>query len=119
MITDDFGNLVQPAVVRSIFEQLDEGEARMGRIEGDVGDVRADLAAVRRDLEANTKATQATAQATQELGKSTADLVDFLQALKGMFKVLDWLGRMAKPIASILALGSAALALYAAWKGHK
>lgn len=112
MITDDFGNLVSPASVRSIFEQLDEGEQRMGRIEGDVGDVRADLAAVRKDLEANTKATQ-------ELSKSTSDLVEFIQAMRGLFKVLDWVGRLAKPIASILALGSAALALWAAFKGHK
>lgn len=98
VITDDFGNVVPTATVRSITQRLDEGDTRMGRIEA--------------DLASNTKATQ-------ELSKNTADLVDFLQALKGMFKVLDWLGRMAKPIASILALGSAALALWAALKGHK
>lgn len=98
MITDDFGNQVLPPSPRTISERLNDGDARMTRIEA--------------DLASNTKATQ-------ELSKSTSDLVDLIQAFKGMFKVLDWLGRMAKPIASILALGSAGLALWAAWKGHK
>ena len=105
MIVDDFGNLVPPSAVRGISQRLDDGDARMTRIEA--------------DLASNTKATQELGKSTQDLSKSTADLVEFIQALKGMFKVLDWLGRMAKPIASILALGSAALALWAALKGHK
>lgn len=109
---DDFGNQFHPSTVHAINEQLVVGELRMGRIEGDVSDLRDDMTVVRRDLAANT-------EATQRLDKSTADLVEFLQAMKGMFKVLDWFGRMAKPIASIFALGTAAMALYAAWKGHK
>lgn len=112
MIVDDYGNLVSPAAVRSIWESLEEGDARMERIEVDVGGLRLDLDGVRRDLKANT-------EATQELSKNTADLVEFIQALKGMFKVLDWLGRVAKPLALIFGLGTAALGLYAAWKGHK
>lgn len=105
MITDDYGNLVPPSAVRGISQRLDDGDARMTRIEADLAN--------------NTKATQENTKATQEVSKNTADLVELIKALKGMFKVLDWLGRMAKPIASILALGTAALALWAAFKGHK
>lgn len=105
MIVDDYGNLVPPSAVRGISQRLDDGDARMTRIEADLAN--------------NTKATQENTRATQEVSKNTADLVELIKAFKGMFKVLDWLGRMAKPIASILALGSAGLALWAAWKGHK
>ncbi|WP_428001789.1 hypothetical protein [Acidovorax sp.] len=105
MIVDDYGNLVPPSAVRGISQRLDDGDARMTRIEADLAN--------------NTKATQENTKATQEVSKNTSDLVELIQAFKGMFRVLDWLGRMAKPIASILALGSAGLALWAAWKGHK
>ncbi len=104
MITDDYGNLVPPSAVRGISQRLDDGDARMTRIEADLAN--------------NTKATQENTKATQDLSKSTADLVAFIQALKGLFRVIDWVGRLAKPIASILALVTAGLALWAASKGH-
>lgn len=111
MIVDDFGNLVPPSTVRSINQRLDEGDARMGRIEGDVGDVRADIAAVRKDLETNTKATQAVAT-------NTAELVEMFQAMKGALKVLNWIGSWAKPLAYVIGLGTAALGFWTAIKGH-
>ncbi len=112
MIQDDYGNLVVPPSAIGINQRLDHGDARMGRIEGDVSDVRVDLAAVRENLAANTTATQ-------ELSKNTAEIVEFFQAMQGLFKVLNWLGAVAKPIGYIVALCTATLALYAAFKGHK
>lgn len=97
MITDDFGNLVSPPSPRTISQRLDDGDARMTRIETDLAN--------------NTKATQ-------ELGKSTAELVAFIQAMKGLFKVLDVIGRWARPISYIVALITALLTLWAAFKGH-
>ncbi len=104
MIVDDFGNLVPPSTVRGINHRLDEGDARMTRIEGDV-------AAVRSDLKANTEATQAVAT-------NTAELVEMFQAMKGALKVLNWIGSWAKPLAYVIGLGTAALGFWTAIKGH-
>lgn len=104
MIVDDFGNLVPPSTVRGINQRLDEGDARMTRIEGDV-------AAVRSDLKANTAATQAVAT-------NTAELVEMFQAMKGALKVLNWIGSWAKPLAYVIGLGTAALGFWTAVKGH-
>ena len=92
MIQDDFGNLVRPPVSDSIFARLEEGDARMTRIEQDLAD--------------NTKATRATAE-------STSELVDLLQAFKGAFKVIDWVGKLARPVGFIV---SAGLAIWASLK---
>lgn len=103
-MTDDFGNLVPPPTVRSINQRLEAGDARMTRIEDDV-------AAVRSDLQANTIATQAVAS-------NTAELVEMFQAMKGALKVLNWIGSWAKPMAYIVAFGTAAVGFWTAIKGY-
>ena len=35
---------------------------------------------------------------TQRIETNTADLIDTFKALQGAWKVLDWLGKLAKPI---------------------
>lgn len=57
---DDFGNAIGPHVVRTISARLDDGDARMQRIEGDVSALRSDLAE-------NTAATKAVVESTSEL----------------------------------------------------
>ncbi len=104
MIVDDFGNEVALGTVQGITQRLDEGDTRMGRIEGD-------LAAVRADLNANTEATQAVAS-------NTADLVELLQAMRGALKVLNWIGNLVKPMGYIVAFGTALLGAWTAIKGH-
>lgn len=101
---DDFGNQILPAAVKTISARFDDGDARMGRIEGDV-------AAVRAELEANTRATQSVAD-------STAELVDFFHAMRGAMKVLNWIGKLARPLGAIIGLGAAVLAAVAASKGN-
>lgn len=104
MIVDDFGNVVPPASVRSINKRLEDGDLRMSRIEDDV-------AAVRVELQANTAATQAVAT-------NTAEIVELIQAMKGALKVLNWIASWAKPMAYIVALGTAAVGFWTAIKGH-
>ena len=102
---DDYGNTILPPAVKTISARFDDGDARMGRIEGDV-------AAVRAELEANTRTTQAVAD-------STAELVDFFRAMKGAMKVLNWSGKLARPLGAIVGLGAAVLAAVGAAKGMR
>lgn len=104
MIVDDYGNEVALGTVQGITQRLDEGDTRMGRIEGD-------LAAVRADLNANTEATQTVAA-------NTGELVEMFQAMKGALKVLNWIGSLVKPMGYIAAFGTALLGLWTALKGH-
>ncbi len=85
-----------PGELRAIHTRLDTGDERMTRIE--------------QDLAANTEATKKTAE-------SIAELVEVFGALKGGFKVFEYLGKLAKPMSAIIALGAAVLGLIAAWKG--
>lgn len=95
MIQDDYGNLVARATTTNLYTRMDTGDARMDRIE--------------LDLAANTAATQ-------EVASNTAELVGILNALKGAFKVIEFIGKLAKPLGYIVALGAA---LSAAWTAAK
>lgn len=95
---DDFGNEIHPLTVHDIRKRLSDGAARMARIEA--------------ELAANTAATEA-------IRVSTAELVEFFCAMQGAFKVLNWLGRLARPMSYIVALAAAGVGLWSAIKGHK
>lgn len=95
---DDFGNEIHPLTVRDIRRQLGDGAERMTRIED--------------GLAANTAATEA-------IRVSTAELVEVFRAMQGALKVLNWLGRLARPMSYIVALAAAGLGLWSAIKGHK
>lgn len=98
MITDDYGNNVEPPSIAALTERLDKGDARFARVEKELADNTA---------------------ATQRLEKSTADMVEFFSAMKGAFKVLNWIGAAAKPFASIVALGTAIWGAWLTLRGHK
>lgn len=101
MMQDDYGD----ELPKTLDERLMAGDERMTRIESNV-------AALGQELADNTKATR-------EVAESTRDLVEFFQAMKGAFKVLNWLGKIAKPAGYIVALGTAVAAFWSALKGGK
>lgn len=86
---DDYGNAITPHAAKTINARLDEGDARMTRIED--------------ELRANT-------EATQQVRDNTAEMVEVFKAAQGAFKVLNWIGRAAKPITYIVMLGTAGVA---------
>ena len=93
-----FGNQVTPPRPKTIYERLDDGDARMAAIEA--------------DLAANTKATQ-------ELAAAVQDVVAFFSAMSGALKALDMLGRLTKPLGYIIAFCAAAVSFWTAIKsGH-
>ena len=48
-----------------------------------------------------------------------AEMLDFFKAMKGAFKVLNWVGALAKPLAGLVALGVALAAAWAAARGGR
>ena len=93
---DDYGDEL-PALTRmQINERFDKGSERM--------------AAIERDLKAATQELQARNQ-------QMAELLEFFAAMKGAFKVLNWVGKVAKPLAAIVMLGGACVGFWTAIKG--
>lgn len=93
---DDFGNEIPPLTVHDIRQRLRDGAVRMARIEAELGVVTASTDAIKAD---------------------TSELVDFFKAMQGAFKVLNWMGNVARPVAAIAALAAALWGLMAAVKG--
>jgi hypothetical protein len=54
-------------------------------------------------------------ETTTRVDNNTRELVDMLNSWKGAFRVFDFVGKLAKPLAGIVALGAAV----AAWWSHK
>lgn len=75
----------------TINARLDEGDQRMARMEGQM----AENTALTRRVDANT-----------------ASIVEAFQTLQGAFKVLETLGKLARPLAWIGAFG---VTLYSFW----
>lgn len=98
MIQDDYGNLVDAASYGSLNARLDAGDKRMTRIED--------------ELSENTKLTA-------QLATNTADIVEFFAAMQGAFKVLNWIGRLAKPIGVIAAAAASIAGAVSVLKGAK
>lgn len=90
---DDFGNELPALTALQVNERFDKGSERMAAIERELGKTRQEL---------------------HELKQQLADLLEFFGAMKGAFKVLHWLGRLAKPVAYIVMLGTACLGFWTA-----
>ncbi len=98
---DDFREL--SVRVLRIEDELIVGATRMARTEAAAEQIRA-------DLEENTKMTK-------EVLGGLVDVVEFFTAMKGAFKVLNWLGAVAKPVTAIVGLVTAAAVAWKAWGG--
>lgn len=74
---DDFGNEVHPQTIKEL-------QARMDSIQ--------------MQLDENT-------DVTRRNESNTLELIDILNSFKSAFKVLTWIGNLAKPIGAIVGLG--------------
>lgn len=83
------------ADVRRIDQRLDRGDARFDTLE--------------EQIKTNTELTKKSCE-------DTGEMLEFFRAMKGAFKVLNWIGKLAKPLAAIVALGAALLGLWTAAK---
>lgn len=95
-MVDDHGNELPAATLQQINQKFDNGSTRMAGIE-------RELTATRKEL--------------HELKQQLQDLLEFFEAMRGAFKVLNWLGKLAKPTAAIVGLGAACVTAWSAWRG--
>ena len=90
-------------------EQHDEQLALINDIEKRllVGD--GEMKQIRDDLALNTAETK-------KIASSTAEIVEFFESMKGAFKVLNWIGALARPVGAIVAMG---VAMWGAWTAFR
>jgi hypothetical protein len=82
-------------LLEAVNKRLDDGDARMGRIEEGLADNTA---------------------ATNRIEANTSDLIEAFANLKGAFKVLNWIGKFARPVGYIAAAVAAVISLWTAFK---
>ena len=71
------------------------------------------------DLAHNTQATARVEAKTDQVAADTSELVELMHSVKGAFVVLNGLGRLAKPITALLALGTSLVVLWDSIKGAR
>ncbi len=84
-----------------------------------VKSLHARVVQIEADMAANTQATARNTESIETIRQNTQDIVDTFQALAGGFKVLQGLGRLARPLAYIVGLVTAVITAYSAWRGIK
>ena len=85
---DDFGNEVHPQTIQELRLRMDT---------------------IQQQLDENT-------EVTRRNESNTLELIDILNSFKSAFKVLTWIGNLAKPIGAIVGLGLGLLGVIQAAK---
>lgn len=81
--------------------------------------LHARVVQMEQDMAHNAEATARNTDSIETIRQNTQDIVDTFQALSGGFKVLQGLGRLAKPLAYIVGFVTAVITAYSAWRGIK
>ncbi len=100
--------------MRDEFEQdvaraLNHGDKRMNSLADEIAVVKLEQAEHRRLLKENTDETKA-------IKADTAELLEAFRSFKGAMKVLEWIGKAAKPLGYVVGLGASVAAFWTAMK---
>ena len=100
--------------MRDEFEQgvanaLSEGDKRMNSLTDEITAVKLEQAEFRHLLKENT-------DATNSIKADTAELLEAFRSFKGAMKVLEWIGKAAKPMGYIAGFCAS---MYAFWTAVK
>lgn len=79
-------------------------------VQGQLAEVTERTSQLRHDLNENTAATKS-------IKDDTSEMLELFRALKGAFTVLNWVGKLAKPLAALAMAGASFAALWASLKG--
>lgn len=93
-----------------VAEELAEGDKRMDSLTDEVTAIKLEQAQFRVELAENTNATK-------RIEANTAEMLDVFESWKGAMKVLNWIGKAAKPLGYVVGLGASITAFWAALKG--
>ena len=97
------------AFENDVARALDKGDRRMNSLADEIAVVKLEQAEHRRLLKENTDDTKA-------IKADTAELLEAFRSFKGAMKVLEWIGKAAKPIGYIAGLCASVAAFWAAMK---
>lgn len=95
---------------RSVAHALQQGDQRMNNITDEVTAVKLEQAEFRVLLKENT-------DATKEIKADTAELLAVFHSFKAAFKVLEWIGKAAKPMGYIVVLAGSVYGFWSTIKG--
>lgn len=95
--------------LQQIHEKLAQGDKRMDSLTDEVTAIKLEQAQFRVELAENTNATK-------RIEANTAEMLDVFESWKGAMKVLNWIGKAAKPIGYVVGLGASIAAFWAALK---
>lgn len=99
----------QDAFEQDVARALDHGDKRMNTLTDEITVVKLEQAESRRLLKENTDATNA-------IKADTAELLEAFRSFKGAMKVLEWIGKAAKPLGYIVGACASVAAFWAAIK---
>ena len=97
------------AFENDVARALDKGDRRMNSLADEITAVKLEQAEFRRLLKENTDDTKA-------IKADTAELLEAFHSFKGAMKVLEWIGKAAKPMGYIAGLCASVTAFWAAMK---
>ena len=97
------------AFENDVARALDEGDRRMNSLADEITAVKLEQAEFRRLLKENT-------DATNSIKADTAELLEAFHSFKGAMKVLEWIGKAAKPLGYIAGFCAS---MYAFWTAVK
>ena len=94
---------------QQVANALSQGDTRMNSLADEITAVKLEQAEFRRLLKENTDATNA-------IKADTAELLEAFHSVKGAMKVLEWIGKAAKPVGYVVGLGASVAAFWTAMK---
>lgn len=94
---------------QQVANALSQGDTRMNSLADEITAVKLEQAEYRRLLKENTDDTKA-------IKADTAELLEAFRSFKGAMKVLEWIGKAAKPLGYVVGLGASIAAFWTAMK---
>ena len=103
------GGVMNEEFEQDVARALDQGDKRMNSLADEITAVKLEQSEFRRLLKENTDATNA-------IKADTAELLEAFRSFKGAMKVLEWIGKAAKPMGYVVGLGASVAAFWTAMK---
>lgn len=94
---------------QQVANALSQGDTRMNSLADEITAVKLEQSEFRHLLKENT-------DATNSIKADTAELLEAFRSFKGAMKVLEWIGKAAKPIGYVVGLGASIAAFWTAMK---
>ena len=103
------GGVMNEEFEQDVARALDQGDKRMSSLADEITAVKLEQSEFRRLLKENT-------DATNSIKADTAELLGVFESFKAAMKVLEWIGKAAKPLGYIVGVCASITAFWTAMK---